>query len=92
MHSSLIIEFQGKQIDLTPPWPRISFAEAFNKEFGINDSDSQDIMLEKISKKLKLAKGLSRSQIINITEELIEKNYPTNKPVFITDFLLGLLL
>ncbi len=43
-------------------------------------------MLEKISKKLNLAKGLSRSQIINITEELIEKNYPANKPAFITDF------
>jgi len=86
MNSTLVLEFQGKKIDFTPPWPRISFAKLFHDEFGIEDSDSQDIMLEKISKKLNLAKGLSRSQIINITEELIEKNYPADKPAFITDF------
>ena len=86
MNSSLVLEFQGKKIDFTPPWQRISFAGLFNKEFGIEDSDSQDLMLEKISKKLKLAKGLSRSQILNITEELIEKNFPGDKPAFITDF------
>ena len=86
INSSLIIEFQGKKIDFTGPWQRISFAQLFNKEFGIKDSDSQEVMLEKISEKLKLAKGLSRSQILNITEELIEKNYPADKPVFITDF------
>lgn len=86
VNSSLIVEFQGKKIDFTGPWQRISFAQLFNKEFGIEESDSQEVMLEKISEKLKLAKGLSRSQIINITEELIEKNYPEDKPVFITDF------
>ncbi len=85
MNSSPILEFQGKKIDLTPPWQRISFAKLFDKEFGIRMSDSQDVMLDKISKKLKLAKGLSRSQILNITEELIEKNYPAGKPAFITD-------
>ncbi|MDP8289613.1 MAG: lysine--tRNA ligase [Candidatus Susulua stagnicola] len=86
INSSLVLEFQGKKIDFTPPWPRISFAKLFYDEFGVEESDSQDMMLEKISKKLNLAKGLSRSQIINITEELIEKNYPANKPAFITDF------
>ncbi|MFH1505156.1 MAG: lysine--tRNA ligase [Candidatus Omnitrophota bacterium] len=86
INSSLVLEYQGRKIDLTPPWPRISFAQLFNQEFGIEDSDSQDVMLDKISKKLKLAKGLTRSQILNITEELIEKNYPADKPAFITDF------
>jgi len=83
---SLKIEYQGKQIDLTPPWQRISFAELFKQEFGVESSDSQKEMLDKISKKLKLSKGLSRSQILNITEELIEKNYPKDKPAFIVDF------
>ena len=86
LHSSVILDYQGESIDLTPPWPRISFAELFNKEFGIDCDDPQDVMIEKISKKLNLAKGLSRTQILNITEELIEKNYPKGKPVFITDF------
>ena len=86
INSSLVLEYQGKKIDFTPPWQRISFAELFKKEFDIDSSDSQEVMLEKISKKLKLAKGLSRSQILNITEELIEKNYPEDKPAFIVDF------
>ncbi len=86
INSSLVIEYQGQKIDFTPPWQRISFAQLFNKEFGIEDSDTQEIMFEKISKKLKLAKGLSRSQILNITEELIEKNFPKDKPAFIVDF------
>jgi len=86
INSSLILEYQGKKIDLTPPWPRISFAQLFKKEFGVRDSDSPENMLNKISKKLKLAKGLTRTQILNITEELIEKNYPEGKPAFITDF------
>lgn len=86
INSSLVLEYQGKKIDLTPPWQRISFAEIFKQEFGIKESDSQDIMFKKLSKKLNLAKTLSRSQILNITEELIEKNFPLNKPAFIVDF------
>lgn len=86
INSSLIIDYQGQEIDFTPPWPRISFADLFQKEFGIEYSDSQEVMLEKISEKLNLAKGLSRTQIMNITEELIEKNYPKGKPAFITDY------
>jgi len=86
INSSLVLEYQGQKIDLTPPWQRISFAQLFNKEFGIEESDTQEIMISKISKKLNLAKGLTRSQILNITEELIEKNYPKDKPAFIVDF------
>ena len=86
LHSSLVIEYQGQKIDFSPPWQRISFAGLFKKEFGVEASDSQDVMLAKISKKLKLAGGLSRTQILNITEELIEKNFPKDKPAFITDF------
>ena len=86
LNSNLKLEYQGQTLDLTPPWPRISFAELFEEEFGIKASDSQEIMLSKISKKLKLAKGLTRSQILNITEELLEKKYPKGKPAFIIDF------
>ncbi|MFH1519673.1 MAG: lysine--tRNA ligase [Candidatus Omnitrophota bacterium] len=86
INSSLVLEYQGRKIDLTPPWQRISFAEVFKREFAVEESDSQDIMFKKLSKKLNLAKSLSRSQILNITEQLIEKNFPLNKPAFIVDF------
>lgn len=86
INGSLILEYQGRKIDLTPPWQRISFAQLFKEAFGVEDNDSQDEMLKKINKKLKLAKGLSRTQILNITEELIEKNFPKDKPAFIVDY------
>ncbi len=86
INRSCLIEYQGQKIDLTPPWPRISFAELFKNEFNIEASDSQSLVLEKISKKLKLAKSLSRSQILKTCEDLLEKNYPSNKPAFIVDF------
>lgn len=83
---SLHITYQGKAIDLAPPWQRLSFAELFKKEFGVEPADSQDVVVSKVSEKLNLAKGLSRSQVLKICEELIEKNFPGDKPVFITDF------
>lgn len=86
INSSLVLEYQGRQIDFTPPWQRISFAKLFEKEFGAAVSDSQDEVLAKVRKKLNLKEGLSRTQILNITEELIEKNFPGDKPVFIIDF------
>lgn len=86
LNGSLILEYQGQKLDLTPPWQRISFAELFKDAFGARPEDSQKVMLEKISKKLKLAKGLSRSQILKICEELIEKKFPKDKPAFIVDF------
>jgi lysyl-tRNA synthetase, class II len=87
IYGSAVIDFQGKKVDFTSPWPRISFAELFKKEFDINPGDSQDLLLEKITKKLALPQGkLSRSQMLNITEELIEKHYPADKPAFVVDF------
>lgn len=83
---SLVVEYQDKKIDWTPPWQRISFAQLFKQEFGVEPSDSQDVVLEKVSGKLNLKQGLTRTQILNITEELIEKNFPQDKPVFVTDF------
>jgi lysyl-tRNA synthetase class 2 len=87
LNSSLVINYQGINIDFTPPWKRISFAQIFKEEFGIESEDSQEVFLQKISKRLELfSKELSRTQILNITEELIEKRYPKDKPVFIVDF------
>jgi len=86
IHGGLDIEYQGKKIDLQPPWQRISFAQLFKKEFGVEPEDSHEEVTKKISKKIKLEEGLSRTQILKICEELIERNYPEDKPAFITDF------
>jgi lysyl-tRNA synthetase class 2 len=86
LHRALVIEYQGKRIDFTPPWPRLSFAGLFQEEFGVEPADGRDEVVEKVSKKLTLQKGLSRSQIIKITEEIIERKFPADKPAFIVDY------
>jgi len=87
LYNSFTIEYQGKKIDFTPPWPKVSFSSLFKKEFDVNPDDSQGKVLEKVCGKLNLSSDeLSRTQIINITEELIEKHYPVDKPAFVIDF------
>ncbi|MCF7886802.1 MAG: lysine--tRNA ligase [Candidatus Omnitrophica bacterium] len=82
----LVFEYQGKKIDFTVPWQRISLASLFKKEFEIDPEDNKEKVVKKISKKIQLKEGLSRTQIVKLCEELIERNYPQNKPAFITDF------
>ncbi|MDD4294979.1 MAG: lysine--tRNA ligase [Candidatus Omnitrophica bacterium] len=86
LHGTLKINYQDRQIDFTRPWQRISFAGLFKDEFGVVDTDTQDEVFAKVAQKLTLPKGLTRTQIMNIIEELIEKKFPIDKPAFITDF------
>ncbi|MFH1876565.1 MAG: lysine--tRNA ligase [Candidatus Omnitrophota bacterium] len=87
LHGTLVIDYQGAKIDFTPPWQRISFAALFKQEFGVESGDVESVFVEKVVKKMNLsAKAVSRTQILNITEELIEKNFPKDKPAFITEF------
>ena len=87
LYGKLEIEYQEIIIDFTPPWPRISFAEIFKEEFGILPQDSQEIICKKLEDKLNISISyLSRSQILNITEELVEKKISRKKPVFVVDF------
>ncbi len=87
LYSSYIIKYQDREINFKPPWLRISFAQLFRDEFGVSPNDSKEQVLRKVCKRLNLSlEELSRTQIINITEELIEKKYPKDKPVFVVDF------
>ncbi len=87
IYGKLDIEYQEERIDFTPPWPRISFYKIFEEEFGVLPEDLPDTVIEKVCKKLNLSlKELSRSQVLNITEEFIEKRLSTRKPVFVVDF------
>lgn len=94
IYNTTKLKYQDKEIEFASPWPRVSFAELFKQEFDVNVSDEQDVVLEKIKNRL-LSRGaikegdlprLTRSQILNIVEELIEKYYPQDQPVFVVDF------
>ncbi|MBI3322637.1 MAG: lysine--tRNA ligase [Candidatus Omnitrophica bacterium] len=54
LRGGLKIEWEGKGIDLTPPWKRVSFADLAKKECGIEPVDSLETMMEKLIRKGKL--------------------------------------
>ncbi|MFH1691217.1 MAG: lysine--tRNA ligase [Candidatus Omnitrophota bacterium] len=83
---TLILEFQGQKIDLTPPWPRRSFASAVKEKFDINPEDEASVMVEKLQKKGRAVEDrLSRSQIVKMVEDILQEDAPT-QPVFFTDY------
>ncbi|HRZ14242.1 MAG TPA: lysine--tRNA ligase [Candidatus Omnitrophota bacterium] len=83
--------FDGKQIDLTPPWKRISFAQLVKDKFNIDPSDNEQAMLAKV-KQAGFAKDrdvLSRTQINKIIEDTLEADMNVN-PAFVTDYYTSL--
>jgi len=88
---TLQFTFDGKQIDLTPPWKRISFAQLVKDKFGIDPSDGEQAMLEKV-KQAGFARDkdkLSRTQINKIIEDTLETDMNVN-PTFVTDYYTAL--
>jgi len=83
--------YQGKPIDLTPPWQRISFAETVKEKFGIAPSDEAGVMLKELQAKgfAKDARRLSRSQIAKLIEDILGEEMSMN-PAFVTDYFTNL--
>jgi lysyl-tRNA synthetase class 2 len=80
------IKYGEEVIDLTPPWPRWSFAEEIKKKFDINPDDSSMEWIKKIQNKgvdFK-AKDITRSQIANIITEMLEPE-TGDRPIFVID-------
>ncbi len=50
-NGSMIINFQGQEIDLTPPWPRVTVKEALKKMAGYDVDAMRDIDLQTELKK-----------------------------------------
>jgi len=81
---TLTIDFQGQQIDLTPPWERASFADAL-EAMGLTPGAS----LAQIQAALKQRKlnvtGMTRSQLVRLVEQLFEPK-TKRKPLFVVDY------
>ena len=80
------LKFGEELIDLTPPWPRWSFAEEIKKKFDINPDDSSDVWVKKLKAKSIdfKAKDITRSQIANIITEMLEPE-TGDRPIFVVD-------
>ncbi|MDR1778650.1 MAG: lysine--tRNA ligase [Clostridiales Family XIII bacterium] len=83
---SMVITYQGKQFDLTPPWDRISMTEAVNKWLGVDfatiETDAEAIA---VAKKFELedADKLVRGTVISELFEKFCEDY-LEGPVFLT--------
>ncbi len=83
-----IISFQGKDLDLTPPWPRETMIDVVRKYSGVDFSqinDDQQAFEAARKTGLELDKGLSWGEILyRFFEEFCEKQLLS--PIFVTGF------
>jgi lysyl-tRNA synthetase class 2 len=86
-----VITYQGKNIDLSLPWQKISFANMVKDKFGIEPADEAGVMLKKLKAKgfAKEVSRLSRTQVAKIIEEILEQEMNPN-PTFVTDYFTNL--
>jgi len=87
-HSDYLI-YQGRKIDLTPPWPKISVKRAFLKYAHINLDEMRNLRVFK--QKLKNRDYFIKSDDWNDIFYLvflneIEPRLPKNKPIIIYDY------
>lgn len=82
------IIYQNQEIDLTPPWTRMTMTEAVKKFTGIDfDNVASDEEAHKIAKekKVHVKDNLSKGEILNVMfEEFVEEHLI--QPTFIYDY------
>jgi lysyl-tRNA synthetase class 2 len=83
--------YQGKNVDLTPPWQRRSFAEMVKEKFAISPGDEAGVLLEKLQAKgfARDKKRLTRSQVNKVIEDILEEDLSVN-PTFVLDYFTNL--
>lgn len=83
-----IIEYQGEEINLNPPWKRISMKNAIKEYASIDIDNLEDEDIIKLlaqKKEIIIRKGITRGELIAlIFEEFVESKLI--QPTFITDF------
>jgi len=80
------IKFGECEIDLTPPWPKWSFAREIKNRFDINPDDPAEEWIRKLKSKGMVFEGkdITRSQIVNIITEMLEPQ-TKDRPIFVVD-------
>lgn len=85
---STVISYQGQEVDLTPPWNRMTMTEAVKKFTGIdfdniaNDAEARDAARDK---KIHVKDGMCKGEILNLMfEEFVEEHLI--QPTFIMDY------
>lgn len=83
-----VISYQGQEVDITPPWNRLTMTEAVRKYSGVDfesitsDAEARNIAKEK---KIHVKDGMGKGEILNLMfEEFVEENLI--QPTFITDY------
>jgi len=92
LFGSFKFNYQGKEIDVTPPWKRKSFAEVVKNAFDINPDDEAKVIIQKLAeKKVKLSapEKLSRSSLMKMVEDHLQEEQEFN-PVFFVDYFSSL--
>lgn len=90
---SAVINYQGKEINLTPPWKRLDMADAVKEYTGVDfstiNTDEEAVAAAK-SKGLELKPGMTRGHIISemfeefCEEHLVQPTFITGHPVEIS--------
>lgn len=84
------VQYGEKEIDFTPPWPRISMIDACKQYAGVDFNEVKtDEEAHEVAKKLhvEVKKGMKKGHIINevfeefVEEHLIQPTFITNHPV-----------
>jgi EF-P lysine aminoacylase GenX len=84
---SLIIEYQGQKIDLTPPWPRLTVKDLFSKYANIDLDKAKTIENFKKQTKVEYQKFDDWNDIFYLVFlNEIEPNLPKDKAVFVCDY------
>ena len=88
MLGSTVITYQGQEIDLTPPWNRMTMTEAVMKYTGIDfskiESDEEARRVAK-EKQVHVEENLTKGEVLNLMfEEFVEEHLV--QPTFIMDY------
>ena len=87
LKGTLIIPYQDKMLDFTPPWRRLPMYESIKSAIGVDPEEMKDSNLEGIISQyqLELPKNATKGEVIN---ELFEKKveHTLIQPTFIIDY------
>ncbi len=85
VEGTTVITYQGKEIDLTPPWRRISLLEAVDEATGIDVTSKHGIIAQAREKGIELPEEMSRGKLIEkLFEDFVEPNLI--QPTIVKDY------